>query len=481
MSKRHFFIFAPKKFNAALLTALSPRAFTASPRSMNFYTLADVKKDDAVVSPKRKGESKKKEEKKESLEDEDDSEVEIIDMDDDTGDEVQVVESPKKKAKTSSIKTNKGASPTKKSRSPAAPKSAKKKASGAGAKAKEPKKPPLKPSAPLFDRFEGSSTALEKMSFVFTGVMGTMSREEGEDYVKMHGGRVTSAVSGKTSYLVMGSELEDGRPTTAGSKYRKALDQPEKTVMIDGEYELYALVKLLHEKVSGSDATSPPSPPSAVTAAASAPPSTAPPKADVNDASAHQSKASAPCASAAEAKAVKKVVNPYANVKKASVGNPYANVKKASVGNPYAKSSKSATSRSSSSDCSSSQSSSPRPSTAAAKAPTGGGRASITDSSALWADKYAPSDIKHILGNRNHVEKLRRWILSWEDTFLKGRKPHGMSPRAALLSGPPGIGKTTAATLVAKVIIATRVPQRSHGAWQSTRADAGVSLLRRYH
>jgi replication factor C subunit 1 len=36
---------------------------------------------------------------------------------------------------------------------------------------------------------------------------------------------VSGAVSGKTSYLVVGSALEDGREVTQGTKYKAALEK----------------------------------------------------------------------------------------------------------------------------------------------------------------------------------------------------------------------------------------------------------------
>ena len=57
-------------------------------------------------------------------------------------------------------------------------------------------------------------------TLVFTGNM-SIDREAAIDLAVAAGGKVTSAVSGKTSYLVVGSVLEDGRPVEEGSKFRK--------------------------------------------------------------------------------------------------------------------------------------------------------------------------------------------------------------------------------------------------------------------
>lgn len=64
------------------------------------------------------------------------------------------------------------------------------------------------------------------MSFVFTGTMPTMSREEGQEIVRRNGGDVSGSVSKKTSYVVAGVE--------AGSKLDKARDLGVKVLDEDG-------------------------------------------------------------------------------------------------------------------------------------------------------------------------------------------------------------------------------------------------------
>jgi DNA ligase (NAD+) len=55
---------------------------------------------------------------------------------------------------------------------------------------------------------------LEGLTFVITGTLPTMSREQAKAFVESHGGRVTGSVSSKTDYLLAGER--------AGSKLAKA-------------------------------------------------------------------------------------------------------------------------------------------------------------------------------------------------------------------------------------------------------------------
>ncbi|CAK9435385.1 uncharacterized protein LODBEIA_P01120 [Lodderomyces beijingensis] len=71
----------------------------------------------------------------------------------------------------------------------------------------------------------------------------------------------------------------------------------------------------------------------------------------------------------------------------------------------------------------------------------------------LWTDKHAPKDFSQLCGNKGQVQKLRSWLEHWFENKAKGYKvgqsDRPESYRACLISGPPGIGKTTAAHMVA--------------------------------
>ncbi|CUM66481.1 uncharacterized protein PRCAT00004146001 [Priceomyces carsonii] len=78
----------------------------------------------------------------------------------------------------------------------------------------------------------------------------------------------------------------------------------------------------------------------------------------------------------------------------------------------------------------------------------------IPNDEKLWTVRYAPNSITQLCGNKGQVQKLQRWLENWFDNAKQGFKNPGPDGsgiyRACLISGPPGIGKTSAAHLVAR-------------------------------
>ncbi|XJO75680.1 hypothetical protein BDV3_006321 [Batrachochytrium dendrobatidis] len=73
----------------------------------------------------------------------------------------------------------------------------------------------------------------------------------------------------------------------------------------------------------------------------------------------------------------------------------------------------------------------------------------------LWVDKYKPISYSEVIGNKGLIEKLSKWLKNWESNrqygFPKDVKDDSATFRACLLSGSPGLGKTTSAHLVARL------------------------------
>lgn len=82
---------------------------------------------------------------------------------------------------------------------------------------------------------EGADKCLAGLTFVFTGQLTHLSREEGENLVKRYGGKCTTAPSKKTSFVVLGAE--------AGPKKLATIEQYSLRVI--NEKGLFALISRL--------------------------------------------------------------------------------------------------------------------------------------------------------------------------------------------------------------------------------------------
>ncbi|WYZ36616.1 hypothetical protein EsH8_II_000122 [Colletotrichum jinshuiense] len=231
------------------------------------------------------------------------------------------------------------------------------------------------PNAGTAELPEGEEECLSGLTFVFTGVLQTIGREEGQALVKKYGGKVTGAPSSKTSYVVLG---DDAGP----SKLKKIRDMNIKTINEEGLFELIRRLPAYGGSGKGAE------------------------------------------------KARDKKKKDEDNIKQQALEMEREEKARNAAAEKAAK-----------------QAAAARGTTAApapAPAPV-----------QLWTSKYAPSQLNHICGNKAQVEKIQAWLKNWAKSKkydFQRRGADGMGgTRAIIISGPPGIGKTTAAHLAAKL------------------------------
>lgn len=220
----------------------------------------------------------------------------------------------------------------------------------------------------------GRENCLAGLTFVFTGVLNSLERGQGQELVKRYGGKVTSGPSKKTSFVVLGADAGPKKLETIQQYGLKAIN----------EEGLFDLIRKL--PAHGGDGKA----------------------GQQHEAKTKQEEAKI------EKAAAEMVQQERAEAKKAA----------------------STTSNS-------------------RTAPKGDFDGSANSDTRLWTVKYAPTATSMICGNKGQVEKLQAWLRAWpmnvRSKFKKPGKEGWGTFRAMILHGPPGIGKTTAAHLAAKL------------------------------
>lgn len=243
---------------------------------------------------------------------------------------------------------------------------------------------------------QGKPGCLAGLVFVVTGVLETIEREEANSLIKHCGGRVTSSVSRNTSYVVVGDE-------PGPAKIEKATKLNVKQLTEDGLFDLIRTKSGLSDSLEILPNSS---------------------KKNVqNDGEFKQNGKLCLNDVMLEAK-LKTSKNIENGIKREETAVPE---KKNTLPSPL----------------------------------NAGG--STLQPHSLWADKYKPLSTKQIIGqqgDRSNVKKLMKWLQEWHSNHSGRKKLVRPSPwakgdtgaffKAALLSGPPGVGKTTTAHLVCK-------------------------------
>ncbi|XP_021496347.1 replication factor C subunit 1 isoform X2 [Meriones unguiculatus] len=255
---------------------------------------------------------------------------------------------------------------------------------------------------------KGAENCLEGLTFVITGVLESIEREEAKSLIERYGGKVTGNVSKKTNYLVMGRDSGQSKSDKAAALGTKILDEDGLLDLIrtmpgkKSKYEIAAEAEMKKEK-SKLERT--------------------PQKND------HGKRKISPTKKGSESKKSKltpqKDSPAKAMKKEANVLRRGLDFKEQAVEETSAHSS-----------------------------------GSVVES-LLWVDKYRPTSLRNIIGQQGDqscANKLLRWLRDWHKSSPEEKKhakfgklsskDDGSSFKAALLSGPPGVGKTTTASLV---------------------------------
>uniref|UniRef100_A0A8C9MQ67 Replication factor C subunit 1 n=1 Tax=Serinus canaria TaxID=9135 RepID=A0A8C9MQ67_SERCA len=267
---------------------------------------------------------------------------------------------------------------------------------------------------------QGAENCLEGLTFVITGVLECIERDEAKSLIERYGGKVTGNVSKKTNYLVMGRDCGQSKCEKASTLGTKIIDE-------DG---LFDLIRTMPGKKSKYELAA------------------------ETEAKKVESK---PKKTPEKAEAGKRKFSPYkreANNKKykssPEKGETIRSVKKETTAVRKLTDFKRQTVE---------EKESPKPKGSLVSEVNEDGTERL-----LWVDKYKPVSLKAIIGQQGEqscANKLLRWLRNWHKNNLEdgqgtakpsksGSKDDGTGFKAALLSGPPGVGKTTTAALVCK-------------------------------
>ncbi|XP_057584404.1 replication factor C subunit 1 isoform X2 [Hippopotamus amphibius kiboko] len=264
---------------------------------------------------------------------------------------------------------------------------------------------------------KGAENCLEGLTFVITGVLESIERDEAKSLIERHGGKVTGNVSKKTNYLVMGRDSGQSKSDKAAALGTKIIDEDGLLNLIrtmpgkKSKYEIAAEAEMKKEK-SKLERT--------------------PQKNDQGK------RKISPTKKESESKKCKLTPKRERSIK---------SIKKETGGSQRGLDFKEQVAEETDGDS--------------------WARNLADDSSEnkvenlLWVDKYKPTSLKTIIGQQGDqscANKLLRWLQNWHKSPLEEKKhakfgkfagkDDGSSFKAALLSGPPGVGKTTTASLV---------------------------------
>uniref|UniRef100_H0X6L1 Replication factor C subunit 1 n=1 Tax=Otolemur garnettii TaxID=30611 RepID=H0X6L1_OTOGA len=261
---------------------------------------------------------------------------------------------------------------------------------------------------------KGAENCLEGLIFVITGVLESIERDEAKSLIERYGGKVTGNVSKKTSYLVMGRDSGQSKSDKAAALGTKIIDEDGLLNLIrtmpgkKSKYETAFEAEMKKEK-SKLEKT--------------------PQKNEQGKRKISPTKR--------ESESKKKKLTPKRDISVKPVPKEMSEFRR---GLDFME-----------------------------QVAEGLKARNLADDSSenkvenlLWVDKYKPTSLKTIIGQQGDqscANKLLRWLRNWHESSSEDKKhatkfgkfagkDDGSGFKAALLSGPPGVGKTTTASLV---------------------------------
>ncbi|CDW82869.1 brct domain containing protein [Stylonychia lemnae] len=308
-------------------------------------------------------------------------------------------------------------------------------------------------------------------SYAVSGVFEDITREKLEEFIKKNGGRLVTQVTTKCDYLIIGKLLDDGRKVQEGNKYRNA-DRLKKKIMTEKEFEQFCRIRFqnpdfLLGRKKKKDTTN------AAEDHFVANDVKTDELIEITDISQLLTDENIPSQKASDIQ----LQNQQQKSVSSSLQKNRLNLAQNRVNTPMTNQSDG----SSDSNCGNQTSSLQNGASNQIQIKKVNKqsnlinlivpkqiiqRPKIPEQQQLWTDKYAPQELKDVIGNKGPINNFKEWLQDWEDVVLRGMKkdvqPKGgwgrqnyqdlprINAKACMISGPPGIGKSSIVRIFAK-------------------------------
>lgn len=296
---------------------------------------------------------------------------------------------------------------------------------------------------------EGKTDCLKNLCFLKTGVLDSMERDEFDALVKKHGGRTVQAVSRKVNYLVVGVEAGPAKLSKAIEYGIKSLSEDE---LLDMILIRSGLAPKYVKMANGGDSDSNANIDETVVSKSDDEQKPGRSPRTKEKQSTHKKDSERSKDKSKSPKRGKSDTDVYVEWEPKTKKSKQDEIPEFTQILPKNGSSKSIDASKAGSSIAKST---PIPTIHIESA-------KVVEENISLADKHKPIVSSKVIGQHKNVELLTNWLKNWAKNHLGKNKPKLQRPsqfcknhdgayfKCALLSGPPGVGKTTTAHLVAK-------------------------------